>query len=42
MDWVRDGKLKVYVSKTYKFTEAAQALNDMDARKVMGKIVLTP
>jgi NADPH2:quinone reductase len=42
MEWVRDGKLKPYVSKTYKFTEAAQALNDMDARKVMGKIVLTP
>jgi NADPH2:quinone reductase len=42
MDWVRDGKLKPYVSKTYKFTEVAQALNDMDARKVMGKIVLTP
>jgi NADPH2:quinone reductase len=42
MEWVRDGKLKPYVSKTYKFTEAAQALNDMDARKVMGKIVLVP
>jgi NADPH2:quinone reductase len=42
MDWVRDGNLKPYVSKTYKFTEAAQALNDMDARKVMGKIVLVP
>jgi NADPH2:quinone reductase len=42
MDWVRDGKLKPYVSKTYKFNEAAQALNDMDARKVMGKIVLVP
>jgi NADPH2:quinone reductase len=42
MEWVRDGKLKPYVSKTYKFTEASQALNDMDARKVMGKIVLVP
>ena len=42
MEWVRDGKLKPYVSKTYKVTEAAQALNDMDARKVMGKIVLVP
>jgi NADPH2:quinone reductase len=42
MDWVREGKLKPYVSKTYKFTQVAEALNDMDARKVMGKIVLTP
>ncbi|MEQ1753343.1 MAG: NADPH:quinone oxidoreductase family protein [Micropepsaceae bacterium] len=42
MDWVSEGKLKVYVSKTYKFSEAAQALKDMEARKVMGKIVLTP
>lgn len=42
MDWVGAGKLKVYVSKTYKFSEAAQALKDMDARKVMGKIVLVP
>jgi len=42
MDWVQDGKLKVYVSKTYKFSEAAQALKDMDARKVMGKIALVP
>ena len=42
MDWVGEGKLKVYVSKTYKFSEAAQALKDMDARKVMGKIVLVP
>ena len=42
MDWVRDEKLKVYVSKTYKFSEAAQALKDMDARKVLGKIALTP
>jgi NADPH2:quinone reductase len=42
MEWVRDGKLKVHVSKTYKFSEAAQALKDMDARKVLGKIALVP
>jgi NADPH2:quinone reductase len=42
MSWVRDGKLKPYVSKSYPFSKAAEALNDMAARKVMGKIVLIP
>lgn len=42
MEWVHEGKLKVHVSKTYKFSEAAQALKDMDARKVLGKIALVP
>ncbi len=41
MDWVRDGKLKPYVSKRYPMARAAEALNDMEARKVMGKVVLT-
>lgn len=42
MHWVRDGKLKPHVSKIYPFSKAADALNDMAARKVLGKIVLTP
>lgn len=42
MDWFKAGKLKPHVSKTYKFEEVAEALNDMAARKVKGKIVLVP
>ncbi|NIJ41248.1 NADPH2:quinone reductase [Parvibaculum indicum] len=42
MDWFKAGKLKPHVSKTYKFEEVADALNDMAARKVKGKIVLVP
>jgi NADPH2:quinone reductase len=42
MGWVRDGKLAPYVSKTYPFSKVAEALKEMAARRVMGKIVLTP
>ena len=41
MDWVAKGKLKPYVSKRYPMAKAAEALNDMEARKVTGKVVLT-
>ena len=41
MDWVSKGKLKPYVSKRYPMANAAQALKDMEARKVTGKVVLT-
>jgi NADPH2:quinone reductase len=37
---VKDGKLKPSVSKTYPLAKAAEALNDMAARKVKGKVVL--
>jgi NADPH:quinone reductase len=40
MRWVQEGKLKPYVSKTYPLARAADALNDMAARKVMGKVIL--
>ena len=36
------GTLKALVSKTYPLAEAAQALNDLLASKVFGKLVLTP
>ncbi|MDZ4739549.1 MAG: NADPH:quinone oxidoreductase family protein [Alphaproteobacteria bacterium] len=42
MTWVSEGKLKPYVSKSYPFSKAAEALNEMAARRVMGKIVLIP
>ena len=35
------GTIKPYVSKTYPLEDAASALNDMAARRVQGKVVLT-
>jgi NADPH2:quinone reductase len=40
MHWIQEGKLKPTVSKTYPLAKAAEALNDMAARKVKGKVVL--
>lgn len=40
MAWVADGTLKPLISKTYPLAHAADALNDMMARKVVGKVVL--
>ncbi len=42
MGWIREGKLKPRISKTYKLDEAPQALMDMAARKVTGKVVIAP
>ncbi len=42
MGWIREGKLKPLISKTYKLEEAPQALMDMAARKVTGKVVIAP
>lgn len=39
-DLVRKGVLKPHISATYPLEQAAQALNDMKARKVTGKVVL--
>ncbi len=40
--WYGEGKIKPYVSKTYSLEETSQALQDMAARKVKGKIVVLP
>jgi len=40
--WMKEGKIKPLISKTYSLDEAPQALMDMAARKVTGKIVITP
>lgn len=42
MQWYRDGKIKPRISATYPFEQVAQALNDIAARKVTGKVVLLP
>ncbi|HSN99395.1 MAG TPA: NADPH:quinone oxidoreductase family protein [Candidatus Nanopelagicales bacterium] len=38
--WLRDGRLRPFVSKTYPLERAADALRDMAERKVTGKVVL--
>ena len=40
--WYGEGKLKPYISQRYPLAQAAQALRDMTARKVTGKVVLIP
>jgi NADPH2:quinone reductase len=42
LGWMAEGKLKPLVSARYRLEDTAQALNDMAARKVTGKVVITP
>jgi NADPH2:quinone reductase len=42
LGWMKEGKIKPRISKTYALEDAAQALRDMAARKVTGKIVIMP
>ena len=40
--WIQDGRLTPFISKAYSLDETSQALIDMAARRVTGKIVITP
>ena len=40
MRWTAEGKLSAHVHATYPLAEATRALNDIAARKVMGKAIL--
>jgi len=42
MGWLADGTIKPRISGRYALADIAQALNDMAARKVMGKVVIKP
>ena len=42
MDWMAAGRLRPLISRTYQLDEAIEALNDIAARKVVGKVVVTP
>ncbi len=42
LSWLKDGRLKPFISKVYPLKETPQALKDMAARQVTGKIVITP
>jgi NADPH2:quinone reductase len=40
--WVAEGKLRPAIDAVLPFDRAAEALGRLDARKVKGKLVLTP
>lgn len=42
LDWIREGKLRPLVSKRYRLEQTGQALNDMAARSIVGKVVIQP
>jgi NADPH2:quinone reductase len=42
MAWWADGRFTPYVSATYPLERAADALRDVDRRRVIGKVVVTP
>jgi NADPH2:quinone reductase len=42
LSWCVSGRIKPHVSGRYRLEEVGQALNDMGARKVTGKVVLIP
>jgi NADPH2:quinone reductase len=42
LGWIGEGKLKPRISRQYSLAEAPQALIDMAARKVLGKVVVMP
>jgi NADPH:quinone reductase len=42
MTWMREGKIRPHISRTYTLDEAPRALNDLLARKATGKLVVLP
>jgi NADPH2:quinone reductase len=40
--WLQSGKLRPHVSGRYTLEQTVQALDDMSARKVTGKILIVP
>ncbi len=42
LGWLREGKIRPLVSRTYTLAEVPQALNDLLARRATGKLVVVP
>ena len=42
LGWLAEGKIRPHISARYRLADTAQALNDMAARKVTGKVVVNP
>jgi NADPH:quinone reductase len=41
-DWIKTGKLKLRIEKTFPLTEAAEAHRQLEGRKTTGKVLLLP
>ncbi|PVB61572.1 NADPH:quinone oxidoreductase family protein [Labrenzia sp. 011] len=42
LDWVREGRLKPHVHAVYPLEQVAEALEEIAARRVRGKVIVTP
>lgn len=42
LGWLQEGKIRPHISARYPLERTAQALLDMAARKVTGKVVIQP
>ncbi|MEP4768706.1 MAG: NADPH:quinone oxidoreductase family protein [Roseibium sp.] len=42
LEWVRDGKLRPHIHAVYPLEEIATALDEIAARRVFGKVIITP
>ncbi|HME10860.1 MAG TPA: quinone oxidoreductase [Bryobacteraceae bacterium] len=42
LGWVKDGRVKLRIFKTYKLADAAQAHRDLEGRHTTGKLILVP
>ncbi|EFO33393.1 alcohol dehydrogenase and quinone oxidoreductase [Roseibium sp. TrichSKD4] len=42
LDWVKDGKLKPHIHATYPLEQISDALEQIAARKVLGKVIVHP
>jgi NADPH2:quinone reductase len=40
--WISSGKIRPLISRSYPLEQAAQALQDLGERRVLGKVVITP
>jgi NADPH2:quinone reductase len=40
--WIREGRLKLHIERTYKLADAGRAQTDLESRKTTGKLVLEP
>ncbi|HEX4903191.1 MAG TPA: NADPH:quinone oxidoreductase family protein [Acidimicrobiales bacterium] len=42
LEWLAEGKLRPHVSATYPLEQAAAAITDLEQRRALGKVVVTP
>lgn len=42
IEWIKEGRMRLLVSKTYSLEAAGQALHDLEERQVTGKVVIVP